>query len=438
MPGILLNVDYSDVLTKLRVREVLNTVRKYGIPIRLDKITNEVIADSFYLHYREPILSPPDSINDDLKLWYALVTTYLSSDMYKKISELTRYNPTTARTAAIKLLRAYNSVLNRAERSVPNNPLSRAREASVGELVKNNTLRRELETVLKFYMGNVSQIKGASDKIARMFGEQAGREVADLLLDIDIDPYRARLAKMLEDIVDFLSEVPRDVDLRRPDQPERLGVPEGIRRLRRVEDIKDATTYTKMLYAASRELFAYKLASKSLSIRERKVDSANKLYVLVDKSGSMFYTVKDVFSASSTQKINWATALAIALFKISDKVIVRFFDQATHRPLANPREILRALLTVIPLGGTNITEAVTTAINDCVRYPWLRGYKLIIITDGEDDAVNPAVLQKAKGMFRSVKAILIGNSNYVIESNVPTIRVDTLDKQNLRKVLSKI
>jgi uncharacterized protein with von Willebrand factor type A (vWA) domain len=60
--GSLLNVDYNDELTRLRVHEIVKYLQRLGIPLKLNKIPNDIIADAFYVHYRTPILKeePPE------------------------------------------------------------------------------------------------------------------------------------------------------------------------------------------------------------------------------------------------------------------------------------------------------------------------------------------------------------------------------------------
>ncbi|WP_252900248.1 hypothetical protein [Vulcanisaeta sp. JCM 14467] len=68
MPGILANVDYEEPLTKYRIREVLIEARRRSISY-IDKMKQEVLADSFYVHYRQPILRMPTE-NEDMETAY--------------------------------------------------------------------------------------------------------------------------------------------------------------------------------------------------------------------------------------------------------------------------------------------------------------------------------------------------------------------------------
>ncbi len=109
---------------------------------------------------------------------------------------------------------------------------------------------------------------------------------------------------------------------------------------------------------------------------------------------------------------------------------VRFFDQQVYPMLTNKNDIIKMLLSLIPLGGTDITNAVRAAVQDALDKPSLRDYKLVVITDGEDDNVDPTAFNKAKSVFRSVKVLLIGGENSVIEENVDTIKIQELTSES--------
>lgn len=428
--GVLLNVDYNDELTRLRIHEIVRYMQKIGIPLKLTKVSNDAIADSFYVHYRTPILKEEPS--QDEALWYIFLKSYITSDIYQEVSRISRYNYQVSKSASIKLLRAYNSLLSRLERGTLGNFEDRK---DYKQLSQDQQLRQEINSLLRFYMGSIKNIEKLRKSVTKALGDEVGKEVAELLFDIDVDPYRARLAKILESLVEIISSLRPEME--QGPITERKGVVSGITRIRTFSNLQRATNLSKAIYVQSRELFGYKLATKSLSIYEMSIDAREKIYLLVDKSGSMFYTLYDGIAMDMTQKITWATALAIALMKRSKRVILRFFDQMVYPPITNIKEVIRSLLRVLPLGGTDITAAVYTAVRDA-KQQGLHSYKLIVITDGEDDMVHPEVLKAAKTAFREVKVILVGGSNETIESYLPTIKVNTTSLESLKMALKNI
>jgi uncharacterized protein with von Willebrand factor type A (vWA) domain len=429
--GSLLNVDYNDELTRLRVHEIVKYFQRLGIPLKLAKIPNDVIADAFYIHYRTPILR--EEPQEEEALWHLFVKTYLSTEVYQEVSKISRYNYSVSKSASVKLLRAYNSLLSRIERGSLEG--LKDEKQDFRELSQNQQLRQEITSLLRFYMGSIKNIEKLRRAVTKALGDEVGKEAAELLFDIEVDPYRARLAKILESLVETLSAVQPEIE--QGPISERRGVISGVTRLRAFSDLQRATNLSKAIYIQSRELFGYKLVTKSLSIYDSTLDMREKLYLLVDKSGSMFYTLYDGIAMDMTQKITWATALAVALMKRSRKAILRFFDQMVYPPITNIKDIVKSLLRVLPLGGTDITAAVHTAIRDA-KQMGLHNYKLVIVTDGEDDMVHPEVLKTAKTVFREVKAILIGGSNETIESYLPTIKVNTANLESLRNALKNI
>ncbi len=423
MTGALLNVDYGDELTRLRVYEIVKYFQRLGIPLRLNRISNEVIADAFYIHYRTPIFR--EETGDSL--WRHFLKTYTTSDIYQEISRISRYNYFLSRSAAVKLLRAYNSLLTRLERGVA--------EWGRGEdLRENQQLRHEINSLIRFYMGSVKNIEKLRKTVAKTLGNDVGKEAAELLFDVDIDPYRARLAKILQSLVELISQA-SEVD--QPQYRERRGLISGVSRLGTFSDLQRVTNFSRAIYIQSRELFSYKLATKSLSIYDTSLDTREKLYLLVDKSGSMFYTIYDGIAVDMTQKITWAAALAVALMKRSRRVVMRFFDQMVYPPVTNVKEVIKQLLKVLPLGGTDITSAISTAVRDS-RQMGLQNYKLVIISDGEDDMVNSEVLETARRAFRAVRAILIGGTNDTIEKQIPTVKINAANPDTLKNALKNL
>ncbi|WP_243679605.1 hypothetical protein [Vulcanisaeta souniana] len=117
MPGILANVDYEESLTRYRIREVLIEARKHSIGY-IDKMKQGVLADSFYVHYRQPILRMPIG-NEDMEtsLWRFVVSTYIRSEAYSDVSRITKLNGRLSRVMALKLLKVYNSILSKMDRN---------------------------------------------------------------------------------------------------------------------------------------------------------------------------------------------------------------------------------------------------------------------------------------------------------------------------------
>jgi uncharacterized protein with von Willebrand factor type A (vWA) domain len=98
--GSLLNVDYNDELTRLRVHEIVKYFQRLGIPLKLAKIPNDVIADAFYIHYRTPVLR--EEPQEEEALWHLFLKTYLSTEVYQEVSKISRYNYSVSKSASVK------------------------------------------------------------------------------------------------------------------------------------------------------------------------------------------------------------------------------------------------------------------------------------------------------------------------------------------------
>jgi len=441
VPGVLANVDYEEPLTKYRIREVLIEARRHSISY-IDKMKQEALADSFYVHYRQPILRMPRE-NEDMEtsIWRFVVSTYIRSEAYNEISRITRLNGRLSRVMALKLLKVYNSILSKMDRNESFRQMveSAMDQRSSSHRESRMNLEREIKSLINFYVGNMKKVSDTVNKVKMLFGESVGHEIADILLSTDIDPYRLRLISMLNSLIKLIVDTRYVVDTIEDVDAERVGTIGGVKRMTKASELKDMIPSERMLMKFAKPVFAYKLAMGNVLVRERRAVRRPKIYMLIDKSGSMFYTVNiNIFEVGAVSKITWATALAVILAMKGGSLVVRFFDQQVYPMLVNKKDIIRMLLSLIPLGGTDITNAVRSAIQDATEKPSLKDYKLVIITDGEDDNIDPSVFNKAKTLFRSVKVLLVGGENSVIEDNVDTIKIQELTSDSLSHVIRKI
>jgi uncharacterized protein with von Willebrand factor type A (vWA) domain len=155
------------------------------------------------------------------------------------------------------------------------------------------------------------------------------------------------------------------------------------------------------------ELFFYKLASSGFLSREKMIVKEGAYYVLIDKSGSM-----------DGEKTIWARAVALALLKLAKekkrRLFMRFFDFRVY-DLADDSDIAKLMtmiLTVRSDGGTNIDEALRTALRDLEKLKEFTN-TIIIITDGEDKVeTKPEDLKKLNA---SLVAVMIEGENDMLK-----------------------
>jgi uncharacterized protein with von Willebrand factor type A (vWA) domain len=149
--------------------------------------------------------------------------------------------------------------------------------------------------------------------------------------------------------------------------------------------------------------------------------------------------MNNIFEYSNVSKITWAAALAIVMVMKGHEVVARFFDQQIYQLMTNKKDIVKTLLSLVPLGGTNITSAIRAAYEDARRNPALRNYKLVLITDGEDDELDLALIKQGLSGFSDYRIILIGNEHSALEMLGPRVtKIHNLNARSLINVLRRL
>ena len=135
------------------------------------------------------------------------------------------------------------------------------------------------------------------------------------------------------------------------------------------------------------------------------------------------------------EKTIWARSVAMALYRMSKtkkrRYFLRFFDTRVYppdSPIKDPEEIVDAILKVKSNGGTDITNAISTALRDLIERS-LSDYTntIIIITDGED------VVQDLSKELKRANASLI---SVMIQGDNETLK--TLSDQYMKAELSEV
>jgi len=206
----------------------------------------------------------------------------------------------------------------------------------------------------------------------------------------DPDDFRRRVrllkdaAKMFRRFASIFSEPAEQ-------EPSLWGGISGVTLMTRYEQIVDATPYELAVADESPELFAVKVATKQLAVRER--GTKLKLTVYVDKSGSM----ADLMPGG-VPKISAAAGLALALHR---KFSARIYLFDTELDPVTPREVVGTLLKIRADGGTDIAPVFLEALrapSDGVH---------VIISDGITDAPKELVDRFIQKCGRKTRLILI-------------------------------
>jgi len=186
----------------------------------------------------------------------------------------------------------------------------------------------------------------------------------------------------------------------------------------------------------------YALYAESKLLLYRKVMTLHDgpVYVLLDKSGSMV-----------GEKIDWARAVAVALFQRSVKssrpFYVRFFDATPHSLLRvgikpKPKDvvaILEYLANVRAGGGTDITRALVAATEDIEKARVARNTDIVIITDGEDKLSYHVLSSILSNTNNRVHTIMIkGHNETLREISTTYMRVEELGDKDLLRVVEMV
>ncbi len=188
------------------------------------------------------------------------------------------------------------------------------------------------------------------------------------------------------------------------------------------------------------DYFLASLANSKLLLYQKVLQATRgPLYVLLDKSGSMVGT-----------KIDWARAVAVALFKkaVEESRIfyARFFDSMVYnpimlRPRSKPSDILKLLSYLARVkagGGTDITRAAAIAAEDLVNLRTGRDRinDVVLITDGEDrisiDQMNRII---KRGKFRLHSVMVMGHNPYLQKVSYRYLAVKKLEESEALKVI---
>jgi uncharacterized protein with von Willebrand factor type A (vWA) domain len=377
--GLLLNVDYSDPLARARAWKILRSVGS-------DAVGEEEAIDAYYIHYRVPIFGGRVSS----PVWGRFVQLYINSPYYDKIAPLCKLRHGPSLRAAVSLLRAFVDYLKSLE-EFGRAWFGRGRRDAWVEALRH--LRR--------HFGDPSDIEMLY-AVFRKLGEILGRgrvgDPASLTLSVSADPRRVKIARVLAKALELYRLMGGPAGLG-PVAPAFRGV-ERQRVYGSLGQLTRLSASAWSLFVGAPSLFLYKSLSGELPLNAKEMSSDGGVYLLIDKSGSMYSPVDGV------EKIVVATAYALAVLKSYKKVVARFFDAEVYEPVEDVDKLVDILLRTVASGGTDISKAVEAASRDAEMRK-LRGYVLAVVTDLEDEKLNMEVIKRAKSIFREIVFIVV-------------------------------
>ncbi len=415
-----------------RGERVINIIRKLSPKFRLPEwLDPSLAADVFYIFY----LPFPKITNKYNNIKYIIIKNIINNALLWRIKPYTSADRIASFTAAAVFL---DSLLK-----------SLGSEISINKNIKN-----------KFK--NTKENKGQSEGVRDNSGERISSSVANALRNAYVASKNARsvqqlLAKTgfgggsglefedsLEDIIELakstdvsrILEFLKAINVSRFTSRQTIATKKGwIRGIDIGGDI-ERIHYSRLAFPE--ELFLAELANSRLLLFEKELFAdTGAIYVLLDKSGSM-----------SGIKIDWARAVALALFLKARgsrrRFFVRFFDSTVYDLVSVGRRIRRSdvlrlvkyLGTVKSSGGTDITGAISRAVED-LRSGRVKGVSdIVLITDGEDKLS----LHVIEGILGSadvrLHVVAVGGDNECLRDIAfKYYRVERLDEKNILKIL---
>ncbi|RLI89558.1 MAG: hypothetical protein DRO98_00755 [Archaeoglobales archaeon] len=398
-----LNNNLVNVTTRDFIYNLISDRIASFLPPDLQEIYNSsphirvIAADSYFLHYSlYPFLrgKNEDEILEEARQF---CKDYIDSERYQMLKTITTLDDELSLVYSIALTKyIVGKIRGRIESSDSISKVS-SKGGAIGQFLKG------ISALLEGAVEEAENVTKNAEEIRELMGgKSAGREAGTFQKILNL----AKQMMFVEDLRKIVDMSKRMMDF----------VPKATRISKmkgKTGDELSGYMMTKQVeralpreLALPEELFLRKVTSEGFLAKEKLKVSEGAYYILIDKSGSMV-----------GEKTVWARSVAMAIYRLSKtkrrKYFLRFFDTKVHpdKPISEPREIVDAILKVQSNGGTDITNAISTAIDDLVERRFAEYTNtIVIITDGEDVVEDLSrELKKAKTSLVSV--MIQGNND---------------------------
>ncbi|MEM0283607.1 MAG: VWA domain-containing protein [Sulfolobales archaeon] len=403
MPGVLLNIRYEDPLVRYRGEKILDIVRRF-VKTPQDFTTNLAIDMFYTLYLPHPLLKNENDIERSHVKHYQIIKNISEDPEIKSVREFTLLNSSRSTIMAASIIESIIRELSRSvseeregkegednsgsDESRGEDSISRAVKNAIKKAVSESKLLSRLEQIL---LGNQAGVGSVLDF------DESGEEIIRLSRSIDI----SKLLEILENLPEMRAGSKRRKI--RSSKGEIEGYEEG-------SDIERIVP-SELAYPI--EYIYAKITEGRLLIYEKKLTlSTGPIYVLMDKSGSM-----------DGDKIKWAKATALALLMRARRerriFAMRFFDTTPYSMIKVSRrarlsEIIRLidyLSRIRSGGGTDITRAILTAVQDIRGMGQKAPNEIILVTDGEDKIAENIVSKQLKSVEAKLISVMILGDN---------------------------
>ncbi|WP_427970532.1 vWA domain-containing protein [Acidilobus sp.] len=429
-------VGLIDEIKLYRGEKVLSVAKRIAEKDLDQRITAALAVDVFYTYYLPVPLIPEQSETDDKDMNFrrSIVSAMVKSESLWKSKIYTTADTLTSIVASASFIERLNRLLPPPEGSGGSNKSQEQQEQQEQEGPESGppNIQEAVQKAAEAAMKDsemAKKIKMTAERLGAGKGSVFSLESsAELVLRLARE---TDVARILEKIEGFRLPSVKGRNTTKFSK----GWVSGLEYGGDVERIH----YSQL--ALPDDLFYADLANGKLLLYEKELPaSRGPIYVLLDKSGSMVGS-----------KIDWARAVAVTLFKKSmdegRTFIVRFFDSIPYSPMvvrsnSKPNDVLRLLSYLARVkagGGTDITRAVSSAVDDIDRMKLGGKDKpsdIILITDGED-RLSPEVLQR---MLKKVNAhlhsvMIQGHNTFLQQVSYRYLTVRKLERKEALEVI---
>jgi uncharacterized protein with von Willebrand factor type A (vWA) domain len=392
------------------IERTLVLARQWGIaPKRYQ------VSDSYIMYFKDAkdVVAALKTRNRLAPAWRAFVESIVKSPSYARLNQLTRGSVELSVAAAVRTFvelgyaRRKIDELNEVMRQLEEGRVPRGMEADAVSLGGPRRLLAALERQAASYGKSAAEELDRIAEELKRYAEARGEAEAAVAalcsgrgytlegLSVwrflsDPDGFRRRVgllrdaAKMFRRFMSAFGEPAEQA-------PSLWGGISGVTQMTRYEQVADAVPHELAIADELPELFAAKVATKQMAVRERGVRP--RLVIYVDKSGSMAGAMPD-----GVPKISAAAGLALALHRRFGAEVY-LFDTEVDR--VAPKDVVETLLKIRADGGTNISRVMEEAL----RKP---GNSIhMIISDGITDAPGGLVGRFVQKCGRRTRLILI-------------------------------
>ncbi len=414
-------LDIEDPLKKYRGSRIIRVTKKLGeskiqrgtrIPLELA----EEVYYAFFIPY--PLFKKNLSFNEkDFYYRYIVLTSILESEAFRKAKVYTIADPVASTIAAAIFLHNLSLELQKqagfpgigdyAQKGSQSSISSSEDKEGKSQHLDDKRLRKAVESALNKTVESVKTAKELASFVKSFTsGSSSVMTLEDAIPELVKMAEKSDVRKLLENLSGFdVGKVRFSRVIDRSSRGEIIGLERGT----------DLERLHHSQLALPEIMFLANFANQDLLLYEKGLPArSGPVYVLLDKSGSM-----------TGKKIVWAKTVAIALFKRSINesrwFMIRFFDSVPYplykiSPRAKGKDVVRLIdymVRVKPQGGTDISRAIRTAVQDVLetRQKRLRPGDLVLITDGED-RVNPEDIKKTLSKANlNLVSVMIGGDN---------------------------